>query len=166
MSTPLILKHMAAKDIPLFASYLFSEEGQHYHHWEFDVIVGDPEDPGPFFPMSARRQALYLNSLKIDAIGWFFSTPKLIECKPNAGLGAIGQVLGYRKWYEIIFGLAPSMLIVCARMPRQIRILCDINEIAYRIVTPADQFTVDRAIQYVRPRIKKLSILPPLASVT
>ena len=160
MSRPQILKHMAEKDIPLWTSYFLSAEGQAYTAWEFDVLVGDPEEPGPFFPMSARRQALYINALKIDAVGWFFSTPTLIECKPNASCSAIGQILVYQEWYRLIFGLQPSMMIVCRRMARQVQTYCAIEEIAVRIVEPADTYQITQSIQQVRPMIQVKSVLP------
>ena len=160
MSRPQILKHMAEKDVPLWTSYYLSPEGQAYTAWEFDVIVGDPEEPGPFFPMSARRQALYLNALKIDAVGWFFATPTLIECKPNASLSALGQIIGYQEWYRLIFGLQPSMMIVCHRMARQVQTLCSIKGVTVRIIEPADPYQIAQAIQQVRPLIQVKSILP------
>jgi hypothetical protein len=166
MSRAQILKHMSVNDIPLFATYLFSPEGQTYTAWEFDVLVGNPDSPGPFYPLSQRRQAMYLNALKIDAIGWLFSTPRLIECKPNGGLAALGQIMGYQKWYEIIFGTKPSGVIVCARMSKQIQTLCLLADIQVRIVTPANDLASQQAVDYVRPLIKHLSILPQLQAVS
>ena len=165
MSRAHIIKHMAEKDIPLWASYFLSAEGQAYTAWEFDVLVGDPEEPGPFFPASLRRQALYLNALKIDAVGWFFATPTLIECKPNAGLAALGQIIGYQEWYHLIFGLKPSMMIVCHRMARQVQTLCTIKGVAVRIVNPAELYRIAQAIKQVRPLIQVKSILPQFQAV-
>ena len=165
MSRAQILKHMAEKDVPLWVTYFRSPEGQAYTAWEFDVLVGDPEEPGPFFPASLRRQALYLNALKIDAVGWFFATPTLIECKPNAGLAALGQIIGYQEWYHLIFGLKPSMMIVCHRMSRQVQTLCIIKEVAVRIVQPSDPYQIDQSIRQVRPLIQVKSILPQFQAV-
>lgn len=165
MSTPQILKHMAAKDIPVFATFLFSPEGQEFQAWEFDVIIGDPHDPGAFYPPKQRKQAMYLNALKIDAVGWFFKSPTLIECKPAAGLGAIGQVIGYQEWYRIIFGIKPRGMIVCSEMSRQVQTLCLLLNIEVRIVVPANPSVVAQAIDYIRPRIQKLSILPQYLAV-
>ncbi len=166
MSAPLIMRHMMPRDIPLFSTYVLSPEGQDYHAWEFDVIVGDPDDPGPFYPANVRRQALYLNALKIDAVGWFFATPTLIECKPNAGLSAIGQIAGYQEWYNLIFGVKPRGMIVCQRMTRQIETLCILQNIEVRRVQPADPSTVLRATEYVRHRIERRSIIPIIRSVS
>lgn len=153
MSTAQTLKHMMPNDIPLWASYFFTPEGQSFHQWEFDAITGDPEDPGAYYPPAARRQALYLNSLKIDAIGWIYDTPTLIECKPIGNLGAVGQINGYRIWYQIHFAYLPQGVLVCQQMSRQVQIYCDLTGIAYRIVQPADPATVNNAINLVRPKI-------------
>ena len=166
MARTQVFTHMAPRDIPLFAAYVLTPEGQDYQAWEFDVLVGDPEEPGSHYPASARRQALYLNSLKIDAVGWFYDTPKLIECKPVAGCGAIGQVLVYQKWYQLIFDRTPSMLIVCRQMTRQIQIMCDIMGIGYKCLYPADDYTITKAISYVKPLIRKRSILPLFQAVS
>ena len=62
--------------------------------------MGNPKDPGAFYPNNARRQSLYLSSLKIDAIAWFLNTPRIIEFKPDAGCGAVGQVLSIKSGTE------------------------------------------------------------------
>lgn len=165
MSGPQILKHMMPRDIPLWATYFFSPEGQHYTAWEFDVLVGDPQHPGYHFPPEQIRQALYLNCLKIDAVGWLFSTPTLIECKPKAGLGALGQVDGYQEWYRIIFGIKPRGLIVCEEMSRQVETLCMLKDIQVVRVRPANDATVSQAIAQVRALIQKLSVLPAIQAV-
>lgn len=166
MAAPQILKHMMPRDIPLFASYIFTPEGNNYTNWEFDVLVGDPEDPGAHYPMSSRKAALYQNSLKVDAIGWLFGTPTIIEVKPNAGCGAIGQVLTYQKWYRMIFDLEPRMMIVCNRMSRQIQTACIIDNIDFRILQPASDYQIMRAIDFVKPKIKVMSVLPSYQAVS
>ena len=160
MARPQILKHMSPHDIPVFVTWLFSPEGQAYQGWEFDVIIGKPTDPGPFFPSSQRRQAMYLTALKIDALGWFFDSPTLIECKPDADCGAIGQILVYKKWFEIIFNISPRTMLVCERMSEQVQIYCTIVGIDVRIVPPASKPQVADAIAYVIPRLVKRAILP------
>ena len=153
MSSPQILTHMSRKDMEVFATYYFTPEGQSFQHWEFDIIVGDPEDPGMYYPPNIRRQALYLNSLKIDALAWFYNSPLIIECKPNATAGAIGQVLTYKTWYKINFDRECSTMIVCSRMAKQLVTMCNINEIAVRVVPQADSLTIQQCIQSVAPKV-------------
>jgi hypothetical protein len=161
-----VFRHMMPRDIPVFATYVFSPEGQQYTSWEFDVLVGDPEDPGPFYPANKRRQALYLGALKIDAVGWLFSTPTLIECKPDAGLSAIGQIEGYAKWYQLIFGVYPRKMIVCESMRRQIETICNLLDIQVRIVPPANNLVIDQAIAYITPKIAPSPIGPNPLEIT
>lgn len=166
MAAVQILKHMMPRDIPVWASYFYTPEGQSYTNWEFDVLIGAPRDPGAHYPDSARKQAMYLNALKIDAVGWLFGTPRLIEFKPVAGLGALGQVIGYQRWYQLIFGVKPQAIICCSEMSDQVQTLCLIDDITVRILPPANDYQVMRAIEMVKPLIKKLSILPEIAAVS
>ena len=155
-----IFKHMMPLDIPVFATYLLSPEGQSYTSWEFDVICGLPADPGPYYPLQARYQAIYLNALKIDAIGWFHNSPTLIECKPDARLGAIGQVTSYAMWYERMFGLRPRMMIVAESMREQVQIAARHQGVEVRIVKNADPLEIAEAIAYVVPLIQPSPFLP------
>lgn len=165
MAKTQILTHMAPRDIPLWAAYYLSPEGQTYTSWEFDVITGQPDDPGAFYPANLRKQALYVNGLKIDAVAWLFGTPTLIECKPNATCGAIGQILSYQKYFRMMTGLTAGMLIVCRRMPQQIKTLCDLDGIVYRLVEPAPDYIVAQAERDVLPKIEKKTFLPLLAAL-
>jgi hypothetical protein len=164
MSAPQILKHMMPRDIPVFCTYVLTPEGQSFTSWEFDMIVGSPNDPGPMYPMNKRMQALYLNALKIDAIGWFFNTPTVIECKPDAGLGAIGQVDGYANWFRRFFGVLPGKMIVCESMREQVQTIATDHEIQIRIVPPANNLQIEQALRYVTPLIQPSPLGPnPLA---
>lgn len=151
---------MAYRDIPPFCTYLLSDEGRGFTSWEFDVIVGEPEDPGPFFPLALRRQALYLGALKIDAIGWFYNTPTLIEAKPDATLAAIGQIDSYADWFDIIYGIYPRKMIVCESMRGQVQTICQRKNIDVRICKPADNILIAQALEYVQPLIKPSPLAP------
>jgi hypothetical protein len=155
-----IFKHMMPKDIPVFATYVLSPEGQTYTSWEFDVLVGQPTDPGPFYPLEKRRQALYLNALKIDAIGWLYNTPTLIECKPDARLSAIGQIESYARWYQRMFNILPRKMIVCESMRGQVQTIAEEMNILVRIVPAADYLTIADAIAYVTPKIGPSPLFP------
>lgn len=160
MAATQTFKHMFPNDIPPFATYIFTPEGQQYTSWEFDVILGNPDDPGPFYPMNKRRQALYLGALKVDAIGWLFATPTLIECKPDADLGAIGQIDGYADFYRITFGVAPRKMIVCESMREQVQQVAGWHGIEVRIVPPANPLVIENAVTYVKPLIKPSPLAP------
>ena len=155
-----VLKHMMPRDIPPFCTFLLSPEGQAFTSWQFDEIVGEPHDPGPFFPMSARAQSLYLGALKIDAVAWFYNTPTLIEAKPDATLSAIGQIDSYADWYDIMYGIQPGKMIVCESMRGQVQTIAERKGIQVRIVPPADNETIARALIYVLPLIKPSPLFP------
>lgn len=160
MGATQVFKHMFPNDIPPFASYVFTPEGQSYTSWEFDVVLGNPDDPGPFYPANKRAQAVYLGALKVDAIGWFFSTPTLIECKPEADLGAIGQIDGYSDFFRLTFGVQPRKMIVCNEMSTQVQQVAGWHNIDVRICPDAIPSVIEAAINYVRPLIKPSPLGP------
>lgn len=155
-----VFKHMMRRDIPPFCSYLMSPEGQTYTGWQFDEIIGDPDDPGPFFPMNLRWQSMYLGSLKIDAVGWLFNTPTLIECKPDATLSAIGQIESYATWYRLTYDYYPRKMIVCESMRRQVQTVASEHNIEVRICPPADNVLIAKALSYVMPLITESPLFP------
>lgn len=166
MSRPQIAKHMFPRDLPVWASYYLSEEGQQYTGWEFDVIVGNPYDPGSFYPANQRRQAIYLNALKIDAVAWFLNTPRIIEFKPDAGCGALGQVLVYQEWYRIIFGVRPLGLIVCESMSEQIQSICNLLSVRVVVVGPTPPATTEAVEWDVERKIVHRSVLPIMGALS
>lgn len=70
-----------------------------YDYCEYDVDVG----AGPDFPTIVNPETggddAKLYKKKIDVIGHKGSRCDIIEIKPNAGLGAFGQVLSYEILY-------------------------------------------------------------------
>lgn len=151
---------MFPRDIPPFASYILSPEGQSWTGFEFDIIVGNPRDPGPFFPPEKRRQAMYLGALKIDCVAWFHNTPTIIEAKPDADLAAVGQVLVYRWWYEKLFSLKPSLMVVANFMTDQIQEYCFAHDIALRLFPDAGPIEIEAAMRHTEQRIEYRSLLP------
>ena len=166
MSRPQITKHMFPRDLPVWASFYLSEAGQQYDGWEFDVVVGNPYDPGSFYPPSARKQAIYLNSLKIDAVAWFSNTPRILEFKPSAGSGAIGQVLCYQEWYSRIFNVRPLGMIICEDMSPQVRSIAEFLGIEVVEIPPADTPTTNAATWDVERKIVHRSMLPILSALS
>jgi hypothetical protein len=164
MRNPQIFANMSKHDKEVFATYLFTPEGQSYDAWEFNVLTGRPNDPGRYYPAAQRKAALYQNALKIDAIGWFVNTPTIIEAKPTAGLPAIGQGICYRQWYRAHFGVEPSVIIVCSHMADQVKENATWSNIQLRIVPPANDFMIRAAVNYVTPLIQRRSVIPVIAS--
>lgn len=165
MRRPQLLANMSKHDQEVFATYVFTQEGQHYTDWEINPLTGNPQDPGVFFPRTQRAQALYLNALKIDAIGWFLSSPTLIECKPHAGPSALGQILCYRQWYQAHYAVTPNAMIVCSSMSPQVQQNARWSGIEVRLVQPAQPQLIQAAIEYLRPLINKKTVLPHMQNI-
>ena len=88
-------KHMLPRDAKLWQRFLFHHQ-DYFERFDYDVRVGDGVDIGPGFPDFAVTQAKLLTQKRIDAVGYHGTEIWVIEAKPDAGLSALGQLLGYR----------------------------------------------------------------------
>lgn len=136
--TPRAMFHMLPLDIAIWRQFLNLYEDD-FEEFRYDVHVGpklrmdDPKIPwlGDF-----SERAL---SLRIDVLGFKPGECWLIEVKPNAGLGALGQLMAYR------FYLDPSIYegrvlkaVICTDYARHyMPPLDDAFEIE-RIILPSD----------------------------
>ncbi len=100
-----LFRHMSPGDVPLFASFVLTPEGQSYEAWAFDVHVGEGVTaPGLSDNPTIFDIGKYLTQLRIDAVGWKDGQPHIFEVKPEARLSAIGQLVTYCSYYESQFG--------------------------------------------------------------
>lgn len=74
--------------------------------YEYDVHVGRLWPEHEVIPEKWRRGAASVYQKRIDVVGFRPDTITIYEVKPHAGLGALGQILGYLSLYEEDF--APS----------------------------------------------------------
>ena len=142
--------HMAPFDIPLFCSFLLSDEGRIYRHWDFDTSVGPGLDPGPYVDPKVRDNAIYLTQVKIDAVGWAGEIPTIFEAKPDLTLAGFGQLLGYRWYYQQHTGIYPGIAGITDNMPYQYRILFDAFDIPVHVVKPANAAQQLQAVEIVK----------------
>ncbi len=86
-----------------------------YDRYDFEMRIGQGEDPGPTFDQSLRDMWIHNTQLRVDAVGYRGTDPTIIEVKDDAGLGAIGQLLGYEKiWVLERRSIAPPKLrLIC-----------------------------------------------------
>ena len=73
--------------------------GKKWERFEYDVRVGKGIDPGPKVPEPWRSLAIKLTQKRIDVVGYAEDGIWLFEVKPDASLGALGQVLAYKYLY-------------------------------------------------------------------
>jgi len=86
--------HLLGADVPIWERFLekFADD---FTSFEYDVHVGNgitaPED----WPEEYRRMTKILSQKRIDVVAHKETELWIIEIKKEAGLGALGQVLGY-----------------------------------------------------------------------
>ena len=142
---------MSPYDIPLFASFLLSEEAKEFNRWEFDVRVGRGVDPGPAYNPVARNQALALSKLRIDAVGHGLHGVTLFEVKPDARLSALGQIVSYCHFYTKEIGVSCRKAIVTDNCRPDICELYDVFGVKLHMVRPATPTELIQALNIVCP---------------
>jgi hypothetical protein len=72
-------------------------EFKRYERFNFNVRLMRPIQLDPDVEDNIRRMAEFNAAKRIDVLGWGKASIDILELRNNAGLSAIGQVLGYRK---------------------------------------------------------------------
>ncbi len=86
--------NMARRDAVIWERFL-DTFGADFAAFSYNVALGGQEPTGGDLTDEERQGWKYVTSVKIDAVGWKPDETWVIEVKPNAGLSAIGQALGY-----------------------------------------------------------------------
>jgi len=136
---------MMPNDVPLFASFLLSEQGRRFEHWEFDRHVGPGEECPPWLSPSMRTCMSILTKLRIDAIGYLAGKPWIFEVKPSVNLGAFGQVQGYEHFFVREVGVLPRKAIIAEEASRNLIVLAKQHDIELFLVQPATLAMIDAA---------------------
>lgn len=91
--------HMYGPESELWTEFL-KEHGEEYYKFVYDLHVGKlwPELDKMPEPWRKGAEAIYLK--RIDAVGYQPRKITIFEVKPHAGLGALGQIIGYVTMYE------------------------------------------------------------------
>jgi len=92
-------KHLLHNEIKIWNRFI-KRFGHEYDHFEYDVHVGKLPPDLKDQPDRWRKAAESVYLKRIDVIGFKVDTIEIIEIKPHAGLGAIGQVTGYLVLYD------------------------------------------------------------------
>ena len=104
--------HMYGAEALIWTEFEY-EHGKEYDRFEYDVHVGKlwPELEEMPEPWRKGAEALYLK--RIDAIGFQPRKITIFEVKPHAGLGALGQIIGYLSLYEEQFEPKEDLAAAC-----------------------------------------------------
>jgi len=93
-------KHMMPAEVRVWEAWLRTEEGKSYEPYEYDVHVGKASALWKTGEPNWDRMADALMKKRIDAVSRKEGIVHIFEVKPDAGLGAIGQLLSYRILYR------------------------------------------------------------------
>lgn len=104
--------HMMDGDVPLFASFVLTPNGRRFTKWEFDTQVGPGHLTRSEFDPFHAQTAYDQSRLRIDAVGWLDGIPWIFEVRPQAMVGAIGNVTAYRFYYQREKFITPQVAII------------------------------------------------------
>lgn len=92
-------KHLIGEDKKIWERFLVAH-GDKFGRYEFDVHIGTPVKPPDDMPEPYKSMAEGLSQYRIDVVGTTPDTIYIIEVKFEAGMSAMGQVLGYVSLYK------------------------------------------------------------------
>jgi hypothetical protein len=72
------------------------KRGAEFDRIEFNVRLGKGDELGEEFNASTRKLAAAVSTKRADIIAWRENSAYILEAKWRCGLGALGQLLGYR----------------------------------------------------------------------
>lgn len=91
--------HLKPRDIEIWERFILAYPDA-YKMCQYDFGVGDIPD---FIKNASSKEGQAMQELyrlKIDVLGYTDDHIDLIELKPDAGMSAVGQVLGYVELYK------------------------------------------------------------------
>lgn len=91
---------MRPEDVGLWNRFL-DLYGAGWEEFEYDARVGEPSRAAS--ALDAQAQAVWadLTRLRIDAVGYAREGVTVFEVKPYAGIGTVGQLVGYRDLFRV-----------------------------------------------------------------
>lgn len=101
--------HMMPADIRIWSRYLKTNPFPRARI-AYDLHVGTPAEPLLGMTEEYERMTEALSRKRIDAVVYEERWTRIVEVKPYAGAGAIGQVLTYRLLYRREFPGSPMPL--------------------------------------------------------
>lgn len=87
------------EDVAVWEQYIRWHPDQPWE-MDYDIKVGIGRTPLEEQPPEIAKMWRDLTRKRIDAVAWAADDIYLIELKPRASLGAVGQVLGYSELWE------------------------------------------------------------------
>lgn len=127
--------HLMVNDVEIWERYL-EVHAKEWDSFEYDVRVGEGQQPNPEHPKNIQTMAVALTEKRIDVVGRRHGQVWIIEVKLSAMLSAVGQLVSYQILYEERFpGAGPTeLLIVTDRIGPDLENLCKKFRISIAVV--------------------------------
>jgi hypothetical protein len=103
------------REVLVLVAWLKLHEAE-YDSWQFDVRIGKGYDPGDAYTEDMRSMSILNSQKRMDALGWQGSQATIVEVKERAGLGAVGQLVGYKALFQQEHQDLPAPLLVLVAM--------------------------------------------------
>lgn len=118
--------HMGPQDIAIWERFIAANPGR-FDYCLYDLPVGAGADLENSDIEDGTKFKEYLTKYKCDVIAFKDGIPTIIEVKPRAGLGSIGQTINYADLYiEYVDKEArPGMMIVTDELRSDMDWLCE-----------------------------------------
>jgi hypothetical protein len=127
--------HMKPRDIAIWERFI-DEYPDAFEKCEYDVFVGDPPAFNTLWDNDEDKNQDALYRLKIDVLGHSPGRMDIVEVKPEAGPGAIGQLEGYYKLFmrDMAAGATVGKVLVTDMERPNMRYLCEQAGVALFVV--------------------------------
>jgi len=96
-------KHLLPAEVKIWNRFL-SEWGREWDWFQYDIHLGSGVEILEYWDDKIKKLAKVLTQFRVDVIGHKAKAITIFEIKPQAGIGALGQVLAYKKLYIKEFG--------------------------------------------------------------
>lgn len=96
---PNLFPHLMPLEVPIWMRFLASTDIE-FISFKYDVHLGAGAPVDPSWPDWLVRQVAAVSRKRVDVIGETVDAIWIIEIKPRAGMGALGQLLAYAQLFE------------------------------------------------------------------
>lgn len=148
---------MLPREILVWRNWLRTNS-ERFDRYEYNLRIGQGTDPGEGFSKELRRDAILISRKRVDVVAWRAGRVTLIEVEDNPGLSNFGQIAGYEfLWKDFLrhgglspldvelgltkffpadlpFDLNPSLMLICARIGVDARLVMERSGILVEIV--------------------------------
>ena len=100
--------HLLPQEVKIWDQFM-ARYGDDYDRFEYDVHVGDIPTEFNHLVGNDLHAVKSIYRARIDVIGFRGNDVTIFEIKPQAGLSAYGQILGYMSMYEAEFSPAGEL---------------------------------------------------------